>query len=76
MVMREISKKKRKKKRKRLNKVLPFSVEVVNVFIFNCYLLKSIQFSLQKKRKAIKRYLIGVLGYTEDIIFGYEGYVI
>ena len=31
-----------RKKGKVLNKVFPFSVEVVNVFTFNCYLLKSV----------------------------------
>ena len=66
----------RKEKENVLNKVFPFSVEVVNVFILNCYLLKSVWCILQKRWKAIKGYLIGVLGCTEDTIFGYEGYVI
>ena len=41
-------------KEKRLNKVFPFLVEIVNVFIFNSYLLKSIQFVFEKEGKPSK----------------------
>ena len=39
--------------KKRLNKVFLFSVEVLSVFIFNCYLsVKSVQFVFLKKRES------------------------
>ena len=63
-------------KEKRLNEVFPFPDEIVSVLVINNYLLKNIQFVFKKRREAIKGYIIGVLGFAEDIILGYKGDVI